>query len=129
MQLNHFLYLVLGASFFAACSTNTLIDNFQGEKTIFQTSSHWKPVTDVRADVAIVYGTHDRPDMTFEQRIQSWRGREFYKEVFARQLFNYKNLFDSRVGFMRGKDEQGKWTPNFDPYEWGGPFTEGRSMK
>lgn len=28
---------------------------------------------------------------------------------------------------MRGKDESGNWTPNFDPYEWGGPFTEGNA--
>ncbi|MEN6456400.1 MAG: hypothetical protein ABFD10_19265 [Prolixibacteraceae bacterium] len=76
MKFKHY-YLVLGASFFAACSTGTLIENTQGEKTTFQTSSHWKPVTDVRADVAIVYGTHDGPDMTFEQRVQSWRDRGY----------------------------------------------------
>ena len=50
-----------------------------------------------------------------------------YREVFARQMFNYKNLFDPKVGFMRGRDENGKWTPNFDPNEWGGPFTEGNA--
>ncbi|MDP4292426.1 MAG: hypothetical protein Q8908_15215, partial [Bacteroidota bacterium] len=44
-----------------------------GEKTVFQTSGPWKPVTDVRADVAIVYGANDRKDITFEQRLQSWR--------------------------------------------------------
>lgn len=43
------------------------------EKTTFQTGGQWKPVTDVRADVAIVYGTTDRPEMTFEQRVKSWR--------------------------------------------------------
>jgi predicted alpha-1,2-mannosidase len=51
----------------------------------------------------------------------------FYRDIFARQMFNYKNLFDSNVGFMRGRDENGKWTPKFDPYEWGGPFTEGNA--
>lgn len=45
----------------------------QAEKTTFQTAGQWKPVTDVRADVAIVYGANDRPGMTFEQRVQSWR--------------------------------------------------------
>jgi len=50
-----------------------------------------------------------------------------YEDVFSRQIFNYKNVFDSKVGFMRGKDENGNWTPNFDPYEWGGPFTEGNA--
>ncbi|MDR1525205.1 MAG: hypothetical protein LBS79_08145, partial [Tannerella sp.] len=39
------------------------------EKTAFQTSGQWKPVTDVRSDVAIVYGANDRRDMTFEERV------------------------------------------------------------
>lgn len=47
------------------------------EKTTFQTSGQWKPVTDVRSDVAIVYGVNDRPGMTFEQRVQSWRDRGY----------------------------------------------------
>ncbi|MDB5155407.1 MAG: hypothetical protein JWR50_114 [Mucilaginibacter sp.] len=43
------------------------------QKTAFQTGSPWIPQIDVRSDMAIVYGTNDRPDMTFEQRVQSWR--------------------------------------------------------
>lgn len=54
-------------------------------------------------------------------------GNQLYREVFARQMFNYKNLFDPKVGFMRGRDEKGSWTPNFDPNEWGGPYTEGNA--
>lgn len=54
-------------------------------------------------------------------------GNSFYQNVFSRQMFNYQNVFDAKVGFMRGRDENGKWTPNFDPYEWGGPFTEGNA--
>jgi len=52
---------------------------------------------------------------------------QIYREVFSRQMFNYKNLFDPKIGFMRGRDENGKWTPNFDPNEWGGPYTEGNA--
>ena len=51
----------------------------------------------------------------------------FYKEAFSRQMFNYKNVFDPTIGFMRGRDENGNWTPNFDQYEWGGPYTEGNA--
>lgn len=40
------------------------------EKTTFQTSGKWKPVTDIRADVVMVYGTDDRPGLTFRQRVQ-----------------------------------------------------------
>lgn len=47
------------------------------EKTTFQTSGQWKPVTDIRADVVMVYGTDDRPGMTFRQRVQSWRDRGY----------------------------------------------------
>lgn len=47
------------------------------EKTVFQTSGQWKPVTDVRADVAIVYGANDRKDLTFEERVNSWREKGY----------------------------------------------------
>lgn len=51
------------------------------EKTVFQTSNPWKPVTDVRADVAIVYSVkdHHRQDanLTFEERVQTWRDKGY----------------------------------------------------
>jgi predicted alpha-1,2-mannosidase len=52
-------------------------------------------------------------------------GSKFYQDIFLRQIYNYKNVFDPATRFMRGRDINGKWTPNFDPTEWGGPFTEG----
>lgn len=58
-------------------------------------------------------------------KLAEMTGNSFYKGVFSHQIYNYRNVFDPQVGFMRGRDESGKWTPNFDPYEWGGPFTEG----
>ena len=54
-------------------------------------------------------------------------GNSFYEYVFARQMYNYKNVFDPEVGFMRGRGEDGTWMPDFDPYEWGGPFTAGNA--
>ena len=45
--------------------------------TTFQTSSHWKPTIDVRSDAVMVYGTQDRPQMTFQERVESWRKRGF----------------------------------------------------
>lgn len=50
------------------------------EKTAFQTSNPWKPVTDIRADVAIVYSVRDHHgsnNMTFEERVQTWRDRGY----------------------------------------------------
>jgi len=60
-------------------------------------------------------------------KLAEMTGNSFYKNVFGRQIYNYKNVFDTQVGFMRGKDENGSWTPDFDSYEWGGPFTEGNA--
>lgn len=64
----------------AQVATNTFEKN---EKTVFQTSQPWKPVTDVRADVAIVYGVAGNPSdkekggKTFEDRVQSWRDKGY----------------------------------------------------
>lgn len=52
-------------------------------------------------------------------------GNKFYENVFAKQMFNYKNVYDPSTGFMRGRKADGTWLENFDPTEWGGPFTEG----
>lgn len=46
-------------------------------KTIFQTSEPWKAETDIRADGVMVYGTADKPGVTFEQRIRSWKDRGY----------------------------------------------------
>ncbi|WP_354333382.1 GH92 family glycosyl hydrolase [Pedobacter sp. CG_S7] len=54
-------------------------------------------------------------------------GNEFYADIFKRQMYNYKNVYDPSTTFMRGRDAEGKWAPNFDPFEWGGPFTEGNA--
>ena len=45
----------------------------QDIETTFQTSSHWKPTIDVRSDAVMVYGTGNRPQMSFQERVESWR--------------------------------------------------------
>lgn len=54
-------------------------------------------------------------------------GNKYYEEIFGRQIYNYKNVYDPEVGFMRGRKKNGEWVENFDPFEWGGPFTEGNA--
>ncbi|MFD2866662.1 GH92 family glycosyl hydrolase [Mucilaginibacter antarcticus] len=54
-------------------------------------------------------------------------GNQRYMDLFARQMYNYRNVYDPSTRFMRGKGIDGEWTKNFDPIEWGGPFTEGNS--
>ena len=46
-------------------------------KTTFQTASHWKPTIDVRSDAVMVYGTGNRPQMSFQERVESWRKRGY----------------------------------------------------
>ncbi len=44
--------------------------------------------------------------------------------LFARSK-NYQNLFDEKSGFLRGKDEEGRFKPCFNPCDWGGDYCEG----
>jgi predicted alpha-1,2-mannosidase len=56
-------------------------------------------------------------------------GNHYYEKLFARQMYNYTNVFDPKANFMRGRLANGEWVPNFDPIEWGGAFTEGNSWQ
>jgi predicted alpha-1,2-mannosidase len=54
-------------------------------------------------------------------------GDESAAKVFAQHAMNYTNLFDTSIGFIRGRNTNGAWNQPFYPDEWGGPFTEGCS--
>ena len=79
------------------------------------------------------HGTEYWVSMTLDYAYNDWcvaqaakrMGRtDDYKALMQRSL-NYKNLWDPEVGFMRGKDETGKWSEeNFNEYAWGGPYAE-----
>ena len=75
------------------------------QKTAFQTSSAWIPQIDVRSDVAIVYGTHDSKDETFEQRVQSWRDRG-YQVAFMTGIA-WGQYYDYFLGKWDGKNHLG----------------------
>ena len=47
------------------------------EKTTFQTAGQWKPVTDIRSDLVMVYGANDNRRMSFRERVESWRQRGY----------------------------------------------------
>jgi hypothetical protein len=62
----------------ATCKQTTVtVSEIKKEKTAFQTSSVWIPEIDVRSDIAIVYGANDRQGLTFEERVKSWRDRNY----------------------------------------------------
>jgi predicted alpha-1,2-mannosidase len=54
-------------------------------------------------------------------------GQEKEAMEFEKNAQNYRNVFDTQTGFVRGKKSDGSWLEPFDPKEWGGPFTEGCS--
>ena len=51
------------------------------------------------------------------------------KEIkrYAQRSQNYRQLFDKSVGLMRGRNQDGSWHAPFNPFKWGGDFTEGNS--
>ncbi len=52
-------------------------------------------------------------------------GRTEQAEKYFGRAMNYQNLFDLSTDFMRGKKRDGEWRADFDPFAWGGDFTEG----
>jgi predicted alpha-1,2-mannosidase len=48
-------------------------------------------------------------------------------DIFKQRSLNYRNLFDTRIGLMRGKNKDGSWVTPFNPLKWGDAFTEGNS--
>ena len=54
---------------------------------------------------------------------------------FAKRAENWRNVFDAKTGFMRGRRTDGGWREPFDPYHcghessWAGDFTEGNAWQ
>ncbi len=48
-------------------------------------------------------------------------------EVYKKRALNYKHLFDPKHLLMRPKNEDGRFVAPFNPFSWGGAFTEGNS--
>ncbi len=47
------------------------------------------------------------------------------REKLLARAGSYHHLYDPAVGFMRGKDAQGKWLEPWDEFLWGNPYVEG----
>ncbi len=56
-------------------------------------------------------------------------GRDDLIDEYMARSKNYKNLFDTQTGFMRGKYSDGTFSDSFDPYDWGGDYTEGSAWQ
>jgi len=48
-------------------------------------------------------------------------------ETFRERSLNYKKLFYAKYNLMVGRNSNGAFRDNFNPFSWGGDFTEGNS--
>jgi len=71
-------------------------------------------------------------DWTVSQMARALGKDEDY-EYFLERAYNYRNIFDPEVGFMRRKHKDGQWVENFQPFgqvSWLGPgWVEGNSWQ
>ncbi len=56
-------------------------------------------------------------------------GDEQEAERLLKRSQSYRNLFDAKSGFLRGKDIDGNRKEPFDPYSWGGDYCEGSAWQ
>jgi predicted alpha-1,2-mannosidase len=48
-------------------------------------------------------------------------------ETFKKRSLNYKNIYYDKYKLMAGKNSKGQFRSDFNPFAWGGDFTEGNS--
>lgn len=56
-------------------------------------------------------------------------GRADDVAMFLRRSQNWRNVFDPRIGFIRGKNTDGTWLEPFDEFAWGSPYVEGSAWQ
>jgi predicted alpha-1,2-mannosidase len=73
------------------------------------------PYADGKAGVAttLEYSWDDYALALYAKRL----GKNDDYQMFIKRAHNYENVFDSKVGFMRGRTSDGKWISPFDPGE------------
>jgi predicted alpha-1,2-mannosidase len=48
-------------------------------------------------------------------------------KLLEKRMMNYKNLYNPAIGLMSGRNKDGSFPANFNPFKWGDAFTEGNS--
>lgn len=51
-------------------------------------------------------------------------GQNDIAETYRTASQNYRHLFDAETGYMRARDSQGNFRPDFSPYSWGRDYAE-----
>ncbi len=85
-----------------------------GEKEWVKKVHHWEK----RQAVALTLG-HSYDDWCIAQLAKDLNKKDDYK-LFSKKSNNYKNHFDSEIGFMAPKSADGEWIRPFDPKLSGG---------
>ena len=49
--------------------------------------------------------------------------------MFEARSRNWRNIFDAKTRFLRGKLADGSWLEPFDPHTWGGAYVEGSAWQ
>lgn len=49
-------------------------------------------------------------------------------DVYRQRALNYRKVFNPEYSLMCGKKRDGNWNLPFNPFKWGGDFTEGNSL-
>lgn len=79
------------------------------------------------------FGLHqDGASLTMEYAYQDWTLAQLAKKLghhqdydhFMERSMNYKNVFDTAVGWMRPKDVEKNWRKDYDPYGYENGFNE-----
>jgi hypothetical protein len=99
------------------------------ENTFIQVSEPWRASLDERSDVAIIYGASDDPEISFKERVESWRSHGYVTHFMTGAAWgNYSDYFYGKWDGKCHLDEaqiaqngdtlwHGKKTPYFVPTE------------
>ncbi|MHA0855545.1 GH92 family glycosyl hydrolase [Paenibacillus sp. CMAA1364] len=62
-------------------------------------------------------------------RVAEVLGKRDIADQYRISALNYQNIFDSETGFMRSKDQEGFFRPNFNDTSWGLDYAEGSAWQ
>ena len=75
--------------------------------------------------------------LTLEYAYDDWCIAQFAKALdkpdiqaeFEQRAQAYRQIFDAKTGFMRGKSKDGHWQQDFDPFAYGDPYIEANAWQ
>jgi predicted alpha-1,2-mannosidase len=66
-------------------------------------------------------------DFTIWQLAKALKRPKKEIDLYEKRMMNYKLLFNPSFNLMSGKSKDGNFSSSFNPFKWGGDFTEGNS--